>query len=197
VKEQKKAAVIGEYSALALLGYPSRAVKDPSDRRPVEDLAALLGESKPAIVYTHNLADKHPTHVAVALKTVAALRSLPAANRPRRLYGCEVWRSLDWMLDEDRTVFDCSSREGLQMALLGVFDSQISGGKRYDLATMARRRAHATYAESHGVDAMTGATYAMDLTPLIEDPSLEIVAFVASFIGRFAEDVRRTLAQGL
>jgi LmbE family N-acetylglucosaminyl deacetylase len=196
VKEQKKAAVVGEYSALALLGYPSRAVKDPSDLRPVQDLAALLSAAKPAVTYTHNLADKHPTHVAVALKTIAAIRSLPAADRPGRLYGCEVWRSLDWMLDEDRTVFDCSPREGLQMALLGVFDSQISGGKRYDLATMARRRAHATYADSHGVDALTGASYAMDLTPLIEDPSLDIAAFVAAFINRFADDVRRTLALG-
>jgi len=197
VKEQKKAAAIGEYSALALLGYPSRAVKDPSDLRPVQDLAALLSAAKPDVAYTHNLADKHPTHVAVALKTIAAIRSVPAADRPGRLYGCEVWRSLDWMLDEDRTVFDCSAREGLQTALLGVFDSQISGGKRYDLATMARRRAHATYADSHGVDALTGAAYAMDLTPLIEDPSLDIAGFVAAFIDRFADDIRRTLAQGM
>jgi LmbE family N-acetylglucosaminyl deacetylase len=195
--EQKKAAVVGEYASLSLLGYPSRAVKDRTDRRPVQDLAMLLQAAGPTVVYTHNLADKHPTHVAVALKTIAAIRSLPAAGRPQRLFGCEVWRSLDWMLDQDRTVFDCSAREGLQMALLGAFDSQISGGKRYDLATMARRRAHATYHESHGVDVMTGAAYAMDLTPLIEDPSLDIVAFMAERLARFSEDVRRTLVQAL
>jgi LmbE family N-acetylglucosaminyl deacetylase len=196
-KEQKKAAVVGEYAALALLGYPSRVVKDPSDRRPVQDLAALLAAASPAIVYTHNLADKHPTHVAVALRTIAAIRSLPASARPRQLFGCEVWRSLDWMLNEDRTVFDCSAREGLQMALLGAFDSQIAGGKRYDLATMARRRAQATYDESHGLDVMTGVAYAMELTPLIEDPSLDVVAFVARFLERFSEDVHRTLVQSL
>jgi LmbE family N-acetylglucosaminyl deacetylase len=196
-KEQKKAAVIGEYCALALLGYPSRTVKDPSERGPVEDLAALLAAAKPSIVYTHNLADKHPTHVAVAVRTISALRTLPPADRPRRLYGGEVWRSLDWMLDEDRTAFDCSRREGLQAALLGVFDSQISGGKRYDVATMARRRAHATYAESHGIDVTSGIAYAMDLTPLIEDPSLEVVAFVEGTIRRFSEDVRRVLLQSL
>ncbi len=38
--------------------------------------------------------------------------------------------------DEDKVAFDLSAQENLQMALLGVFDSQISGGKRYDLATM-------------------------------------------------------------
>jgi LmbE family N-acetylglucosaminyl deacetylase len=192
-EEQKKAAVIGEYAAVALLAYPSRVVKDASDTRPVQDLATLLRAAHPEIVYTHNLADKHPTHVAVGLKTIAAIRSLAPNERPRRLYGCEVWRSLDWMLDEDRTAFDCSSREGLQMALLGVFDSQVSGGKRYDLATMARRRAHATYDESHGVDVRTGLAYAMDLTPLVQDVSLDIAAYVARFLERFCEDVRRRL----
>jgi LmbE family N-acetylglucosaminyl deacetylase len=196
-EEQKKAAVLGEYAALALLGYPSRAVKDPSDQRPVQDLATLMMAAQPEVVYTHNLADMHPTHVAVALKTIAAIRSLPPAARPRRLYGCEVWRSLDWLLDEDRTVFDCSSREGLQMALLGVFESQVSGGKRYDLATMARRRAHATYDESHTIDVRTGVTYAMDLTPLVEDASLDLIAYVAGFLERFSEDVRRRLVQSL
>ena len=37
--------------------------------------------------------------------------------------------------------------ENLHAALMGVFDSQIAGGKRYDLATAGRRRAHATYFE--------------------------------------------------
>ena len=194
-QEQKKAAVVGEYGSLALLGYPSRVVKDPGDARLFQDLSLLLQAARPSTVYTHNLADKHPTHVAVALRTIAALRSLPADRRPRRLYGCEVWRSLDWMLDQDRTVFDCSEREGLQFALLGAFDSQNTGGKRYDLATMARRRAHATYDESHAVDVKTGAVYAMDLTPLIEDPRREIGAFVAEFLERFSADVQAKLIQ--
>lgn len=93
----------------------------------------------------------------------------------------------------DESVFDCSEREGLQMALMGVFDSQVSGGKRYDLATMGRRRAHATYAETHGVDRATGVAYAMDLTPLIQDPGLDIGGFLQAFIDRFAADVRAAL----
>jgi LmbE family N-acetylglucosaminyl deacetylase len=193
VTEQRKAADLGEYGALVQLGYPSAAAR-AATTGPVEDLRALIEAARPEIVYTHNLADKHPTHVAVALKTIAALRSLPAGARPGRVYGCEVWRSLDWMRDKDKVVFDTSARENLQMALMGVFDSQISGGKRYDLATMARRRAHATYAESHGVDTATGIAYAMDLTPLIEDAGLDIRGFVKGFIDRFAEDVSKSLA---
>ena len=74
--------------------------------------------------------------------------------------------------------------------MLGVFDSQISGGKRYDLATMGRRRANATYHASHDTDVATGLAFAMDLTPLIRDPGRDIHAYVQGFINRFAQDVR-------
>jgi LmbE family N-acetylglucosaminyl deacetylase len=165
LKEQKKAAIVGEFAALLMLDYPSRVVKDPSDCRPVDDIAALLDITRPEQVYTHNLADKHDTHVGVALKVIAAIRSLPQAARPDKLYGCEVWRDLDWMVDDDKVPMYLSAHENLQAALLGIYDSQISGGKRYDLATLGRRRANATYFESHGIDTSLGLSFAMDLTP--------------------------------
>jgi LmbE family N-acetylglucosaminyl deacetylase len=189
LKEQRKAAIIGEFATLVMLDYPSQAVKDGTDQRPVEDLAMLLQIASPKLVYTHNLADKHDTHVAVALKAIAAIRSLPEAARPEKLYGCEVWRDLDWMVDTDKVPLSLSAHENLQAALLGVFDSQISGGKRYDLATLGRRRANATYFESHGVDTSLGLAYAMDLTPLIHQPQLDIVGYVQAHIARFSQDV--------
>jgi len=188
-KEQRKAAVVGEYAAQVMLDYPSKVVKDGKDISPVEDIAALLKETRPQAVFTHNLADKHETHVAVALRVIAAIRSLPEEERPQKLYGCEVWRDLDWMLDSDKIVFDLSQQENLQAALLGVYDSQISGGKRYDLASLARRRANATYFASHGVDDASGLAYAMDLTPLIANPGLDVQTYVLGFIDRFAQDV--------
>jgi LmbE family N-acetylglucosaminyl deacetylase len=194
-KEQKKAAVVGEYAAQALLDYTSAAVKDPKFKDPVEDLALLLKLAQPETVYTHNLADKHDTHVAVAAKLIEAIRGLPADQRPKKLYGCEVWRDLDWMIDEDKVPFNCSGHENLQAALLGIFDSQVAGGKRYDLATMGRRKAHATYYASHGLDVTTGLTYAMDLTPLILDPSKDLSAFVREYIDRFAKEITDRLTK--
>jgi LmbE family N-acetylglucosaminyl deacetylase len=188
-KEQKKAAVVGEYAAQVILDYPSKAIKDSSERRTVEDLAAILSLAKPQFVYTHNLADKHDTHVAVAIRTITAIRSLSASDRPQKCFGCEVWRDLDWMLDSDKVCFDLTAHENLQASLLGVYDSQISGGKRYDLASMGRRRANATYFESHGVDTTLGLSIAMDLTPLIQEPDKDISAFVGEYIQRFAQDV--------
>jgi LmbE family N-acetylglucosaminyl deacetylase len=194
-KEQKKAAVMGDYAAQVLLDYPSGVVKDSSNKDPVEDLALLLKLAQPAVVYTHNLADKHDTHVAVTLRVIQAARNLAEAERPRRLYGCEVWRDLDWMVDEDKVAFDCSDHENLQAALLGIFDSQVCGGKRYDLATMGRRCANATYHVSHGTDVATGLLYAMDLTPLIEDPSADIQGYIQGFIDRLGRDVRERIGR--
>ncbi len=193
--EQKKAAVLGEYAAQFLLDYPSGAVKDPAETRPVEDLAAILRATRPQVVYTHNLADKHDTHVGVTLKLIEAIRGLPPDERPAALYGCEVWRDLDWMDDADKIAFDVSGHENLQAALLGIFDSQIAGGKRYDLATLGRRRAHATYHASHGVDVTTGITFAMDLTPCIQEPGLDPAQCVREHIQRFEKDVMGRVAK--
>ncbi len=191
-KEQMSAAMIGEYAAQVFLDYPSSQIKSPNDLL-AEDLISIIRKTQPEVLYTHNLADKHDTHVAVSLRVIEALRRMPHIERPQKLYGSEVWRDLDWLIDEDKITFDCSSHESLQLKLLGAFESQISGGKRYDLATMGRRKAHATYAASHQTDVQTGSAFAMDLTPLIKDDSLDIDFFVESFINRFKEDVQSRL----
>jgi LmbE family N-acetylglucosaminyl deacetylase len=187
--EQRKAAFVGEYAAQIMLDHPSKIIKDASQPDPMRDLVKILQVTRPQLVYTHNLADKHDTHVGVTLRVIAAIRQLPADKRPEKLYGCEVWRDLDWMVDADKIGFDTSEHESLQAALVGVFDSQIAGGKRYDLATMGRRRANATYFQSHGVDISTGISYGMDLTPLVIDADLDPAEFTQTFIQRFADDV--------
>lgn len=194
-KEQKKAALIGDYSVQFLLNHPSASVKDAKNPAVVNDLRTVLEATRPEVVYTHNPADKHDTHVGVTVKLIEAIRSLPAAARPGKVYGCEVWRDLDWMQDADKVVFDLSAHENLQAALLGVFDSQVSGGKRYDLATMGRRRAHATFFASHNVDAATSVSFAMDLTPLIEDDTLAIRDLVNRYIRHFSEEIEERITK--
>ncbi|HYQ01654.1 MAG TPA: PIG-L family deacetylase [Polyangiaceae bacterium] len=185
--EQKKAAYVGEYAAQFLLDHPSSAVKAAGNSAVLADLIEILRATKPELVYTHNLADKHDTHVAVALRVIAACRALEPDERPQRLIGCEVWRDLDWLCDADKVPLPLDGREHVQSALMGVFDSQIAGGKRYDLATAGRRRAHATFSESHGTDRHSALTWGMDLTPLMHsgDPD----SHAAELLRRFANDV--------
>lgn len=191
--EQKKAAFLGEYGAVALLDYPSPAVKDPKNSDIVDELRELFSQARPKVIYTHNLADKHDTHVGVAVKVINALRELPASLRPEKLYGCEVWRNLDWINDEEKVVFDVSSHPNLAASLVEIFDSQICGGKRYDLATMGRRLANATYAASHATDTASSLIYGMDLTPLINNANLDLQEFILGYINRFSQDVTTRL----
>lgn len=193
-KEQQKAAVVGEYNALILLNYKSSTVKSKEEEGPVDLIFHIIKETTPQIIYTHNLVDGHNTHVATALRVIEAVKRLPSHLHPRKVYGCEVWRDLDWLLPEERVVFDVSGRENLASALMGLFDSQIQGGKRYDLAVMGRRRAHATFSSSHQVDTATSLAYAMDLTPLIKREAPPVREFIQGSIQRFAQDVDRRIS---
>ncbi len=188
--EQKKAAHVGEYGAVVMLDYPSEVVKDPQMTSVVDDLFEILSIAQPQVVYTHNLADKHDTHVATALRAIAALRRLPADARPEHVLGCEVWRDLDWLPDSEQICLDLSGHESLATGLLAVYDSQISGGKRYDRAAMGRRQAHATFRDVDAVDTRTSLALAMDLTPLIKGEMRSPREYVERRINAFAEDVR-------
>lgn len=191
MQEQRKAAIIGEYGAVVLLDHPSSVVKDPATHDVVEDLMTLVSLARPKIIYTHNLADKHDTHVAVTLRLIEALRRLPAEFRPEQVLGCEVWRDLDWLCAGDKIALDVSRHENLLAALVGVFDSQICGGKRYDLAAMGRHRANATFYESHAVDEAAALSYALDLTPLITtETEVDPGDYIQRFVDRFAGEVR-------
>jgi len=187
--EQKKAAYLGEFGGLALLDYPSKVVKDKEDKSVIEELKKLLTLAQPKILYTHNLADKHDTHIGVVTKVIKAIRLLPKEQRPEQVLGCEVWRNLDWVNDDEKVYLDVSEHPNLASSLVEIFDSQIIGGKRYDLATIGRRLANATFNASHEVDETTALTYAIDLTPLIQDDTLDIKSFISDYIFRFQQDV--------
>ncbi len=195
--EQNAAATTGRYGVMIQLDYPSSAVKSATDQRLREDLKNILTTTRPEIIYTHNLADKHETHIGVAIAAIEAIRELPREQRPQRVIGCEVWRNLDWLPDADKVLMDVSGRENLAAALNGVFDSQIAGGKRYDIATAGRRSANATFFNSHATDKATQLIFGMDLTPLALDESVDIADYTCRFIEKFQADVRQKIQQRL
>lgn len=195
LKEQQHAAVTGEYSALISLMHsetgPVMGGRDVESL--VADIQEVLLATRPQVLFTHNLADRHPHHQRVVLAVVAALRRLGPEYYPDEFYGGEVWRSLDWMTTADKRVFDVSAHQNLTQALMGVYDSQIAGGKRYDQATAGRKRANATYYDPLSVDPWSALEYAMDLRPLLDQPDLRPSDYVCSLIDNFAQEVRRGL----
>jgi len=196
-KEQEQAAELGKYSFVAQLDFPSAQIKEPGHQGLKKDLAKLISATRPDILYTHNPADKHETHIAVFVAVIRAIRQLPVEERPANVYGCEVWRDLDWMQDEDKVALDVSDSTGLGMKLVNTFTSQISGGKHFGEATFGRRRANATFYRSHEVDDASQIVFAMDLTPLTKDDSLDILEFVNAHVRRFQNDVQAGLKKML
>jgi len=191
--EQRGAAELGEYGSMIQLDYPSSETKNPKDNNIIVELANIIKQAHPKVLYTHNLADKHDTHISVVTKTIKAIRTLKKDSRPKKLYGCEVWRDLDWMNDEDKILFDVSGNNELASDLINIYASQIAGGKRYDLATMGRRLSNATYSSTHTVDETNAIIYGIDLTPLIENDNLDISKFIEEYINRFKTEVSNKL----
>jgi len=187
--EQKKAAFVGEYSAVIFLNHSSEDAKNHLDKNIESNLKNIFSMAQPKLVYTHTPLDSHSTHLNVSLKVINALREIAALHHLEKLYGCEVWRGLDWLIDSDKVIFDCSSNPNISSALIEVFDSQVSGGKRYDLATQGRRLSNATFMSSNKSDSLKSAIYGMDLTPLIKNTELDIKEYIKGFIDRFGNEV--------
>ena len=187
--EQVAAADAAGMGAVVLLGLASDEVSGTGPGRStfVDALSALVAACRPGVVHTHDPADAHRSHVAVATGTVTALRRLPADRRPRRLVGWEGWRDLGWVA-EDRVVWgDLADRVDDAVALARHHASQL-GPKRYDAAVAGRWRANATFAAQRDSDATDGLARGVDLTPLLDD-DVDPTTFVAGLVRSFAEGV--------
>ena len=192
-EEQKEAARVGGYSAQVMLGYQSAQVRAKDDALLAEDLDKLLQATQPQVVYTHNLLDKHRTHVAVALRVIEAIRRMPIAKRPAKLYGCEVWRALDFLPKEHKVIFDASSHPDLQSKLMKVYQSQIAGGKNYEEAVIGRRLANATFLDAYAPDESSRLSFAMDLSPLIHDEWLSPKTYIQNILNALAAEIDQDL----
>ncbi len=189
-EEQHRVADAGGYSVSVSLGYTSAELRQTAVDNVCADLQELLRLMRPQVIFTHNLADRHDSHVATVLRVVRALRELGEEYYPQRFLGYEVWRSLDWLTGEDRQMGDVSARPNLMRALMGLYDSQIAGGKSYDLANFGRRQGNATYNDAYHADASSMLELSMDLRPLLLDASLDPIAYFEALNDNFRRDVR-------
>jgi len=192
--EQRKAADIGRYGAAIQLGFSTNSVKKQTGTL-YDDLLEIIHFTQPHTLYLHSPADRHQTHVAVFLHCLKALRELSVNLIPQQIYGCEVWGSLDWLPRHRRIGLNSGDRPALAAQLLNVFSSQIAGGKRYDLGTIGRRQANATFSDPYAPDPSSGITWAMDLLPLVKQPDLSVETFLQELTDEFSAELRTRVHQ--
>jgi LmbE family N-acetylglucosaminyl deacetylase len=192
-QEQRDAALIGNYGAMLQLGYTSAQAKQARAAGLVDDLKAILLATRPKVIYTHNLLDKHDTHLAVAIAAIISLREVSMIYQPERLIGCEVWRDLDWLANEQKVVMDVSGADALGRQLNRAFASQ-QASKNYDEAVTGRRAANACFGDLAS-DSATQTIVGIDLLPLLADTSLDITAFALAKIDAFRAQVAKQLGQ--
>lgn len=194
IQEQNDAAKLGNYTAILQLGYASSEIKDGNNKDTVDELYDMLCQVKPERLYTHNLADKHETHVAVVLRVIEAVRRMPEDIRPKEIVALEVWRNLDWLPDSEKVCVDTSKYPQLAEDLITVYRSQVVGGKSYDKAAIGRRCANATFFESHNTDEASSQSFGLDLMPLVKGEETP-TEFIVSYIEKFKNEVENTIAR--
>lgn len=183
LEEQLNAMKVGEYSSLFMLNYTSSEIKNV-DERAKDDLITIIKTLKPTSIYMHNPFDKHPTHLGALKTTMSALRSIDLSF-VNKVFGCEVWQSLEWLNLEDKVSGDTSLyHEELFIPLVNCFVSQIKGGKNYDQALIGRWKANATFHDSHSVDLFSHISFMCDLTNVAKK-EITLDEYVKNIINRY------------
>lgn len=187
-QEQLKAALLGEYAFCSQWATDSAYLKTLKQEA-ISELVAELQHCRPETIYTHNPFDKHATHVSAMKAVIEAVKVIRQSepNYQPTLLGVEVWGGLDWLPESYLIELDCSPMPNLEQALIGLYDSQIDGNKSYDQAVIGRRVANATFSASHSSDTHRAVNFAIDLTPLISDPTQSLEVFAKPIIEKFTE----------
>jgi LmbE family N-acetylglucosaminyl deacetylase len=105
IEEQRTAARLGKYNLQLQLAHPSGDVKKSGHAGVAADLAAIFAGCRPSgRLSAPARLDKHDTHVAVLLRCIEAIRSLPRGQRPVRVLGVEAGADStgSWMTTRSR-----------------------------------------------------------------------------------------------
>lgn len=194
-QEQRDAADAGRYSAVVQLAYSSSDVRTDRCDEIEEELVRLLMAARPRYMFIHNPADRHETHLGACLRALGAIRRLPEKDRPEKVYGMEVWRSLDWLSSKERLIFDTAKHPEVASKVITAFESQCTPLKRFDLAALGRRLGNATFQAPRDNDPTNSCNLGVDLTPLIQDPSLDIKEFTLNLIRNFYQEAEELLTR--
>jgi LmbE family N-acetylglucosaminyl deacetylase len=188
VAEQKRAANIGRYHAVYFMNYSTEEVRDQENEDIVNEYVEIIKELKPRIIYTHSLLDRHPSHVAVAVKVINALRSMKKGDQPKVLYGCESERDLDWVNPEKVVTFNISKNLRLQRQLISAHKSS-NMSRDFVNAAIGRRLVNAVFNRDEKKKSAKLTAKAINMTTLLRRKDFPIKRYAMSFVDDLYTDI--------
>ncbi len=191
-REQREAATWASYSGVIQLNHSSALIRQAKAEKLESDFLEIFGNGKIETVFTHSPFDRHPTHRALCVHLLRALQKLPKSRRPKKVIGCEVWRSLDWIPASKKIIFPVSSSESQMKTLFDLYQSQIVGAKNYTQAVIGRKRSNATFSESHLADNSAFAEYGIDLTA-VATGKITLQKYAQQMLDLFQQEILKEL----
>ena len=188
MSEQKRAANIGRYHSVYFMNYTSEEARDQENEDIINDYVQIIKELKPRIIYTHSILDRHPTHVAVAIKVINALRTMKKGDQPKVLYGCESERNLDWINPSKVVTFNVSKNLRLQRQLITVHKSS-NMSRDYVNAAIGRRLVNAVFNRDEKKKNAKLTAKAINMTTLLRRKEFPIKRYAMSFIDDLYSDI--------
>ena len=180
--EQHKAARMGGFEVHQLY-YSTEMLRNPQIETGI--LNDLIKFYKADFILTHNLMDNHPTHIAVCMRVIKAMRQEDFP--PCVLFGCEVWGSLDWLPNRTQLVLDYSEI-GVIKSLIGQHQSRITPFRNYTEAAVGRLIANATFCRENKKNEFEMASNVMDMTELVSNHELTPMEFIKQHISMFEQE---------
>ncbi|MCP4713486.1 MAG: hypothetical protein GY868_00095 [Deltaproteobacteria bacterium] len=158
------------------LDYASAQLFDDS-ATVTASLKAVFDRLRPGIVYLPAPFERHRTHVRVTALTLAALLAL--SNCRPQLWGYQVWGS--WWGTEGVKTVDISSVVDVKQAAVQRHQSQLRF-KAFDEGMLGRNRYEAVFAETHAPDQAHSVERFLDMSGLLDDPSLSLKVFAEKVV---------------
>ena len=177
------------FAGLDFLRFSSDEVQNLNNAAPTQAITEAIHGVE--TILTHNPTDFHPTHAAVLLRVVGAIAAMPADQRPRELWGMEVWGSIDWLDARRLRHFDVECVDDVT-ALMKTYVSQNSI-QRYDAGLAGRLAANATFADPHVERRAEGLVRLVDLSELIGARADEVSALQERYHKEAAQRQARLL----
>lgn len=166
--EQLAAAKTAKYAKVILMEQTSEDIRSLK-RELTEECKTILLDLRPEYVYTHAPSDEHPTHRAVFLVVLQALREIKQSYMPKAFFAMELFGTVGNMTN--KTVFWMPGDKELSDRILRCFDSQMQK-RDYARFIVQKREANAVFTRTNELRARE-AEFGLDMTELIDtDESL-------------------------